>query len=83
LQLAGYALLVEEHFQKPVPATFVFLTIVDAVVRVPMTVELREEVHSGLADLQRMLRTETFPNPTPMRARCTDCEYRNFCADVF
>ena len=26
---------------------------------------------------------EEMPPPTPVRNRCTDCEYRNFCGDVF
>jgi len=76
-------LLVEENFRKPVPAGFIFLTINDAVVRFAMTPGLLAEAGSALQSLQSMIRTETFPGPTPVRARCTDCEYRNFCGDVF
>lgn len=83
LQLAGYALLVEEHFRKPVPAAFVFLTIADAVVRIPMTDESRRDVRSAIENLKRMIQTDLLPPPTDMLARCTDCEYRNFCGDVF
>src|SRR3989475_12153450 len=83
LQLAGYALLVEENFRKPVPAGFLFPTIHDAVVRLGMTPALLAEARSALRNLQSMIPNEAFPDATPVRARCTDCEYRNFCGDVF
>ena|SRR5438128_1218970 len=83
IQLAAYALLIEESFHKPVPAGFVFLTIADVVVQIPINEELRNEVRSALAALRTMVQLEVFPGPTSVRARCTDCEYRNFCADVF
>jgi len=83
LQLAGYALLVEENFRKPVPAGFIFLTINDALVRFAMTSDLLAEARSALRSLQSMITNEEFPDATPVRARCTDCEYRNFCGDVF
>jgi len=83
LQLAGYALLVEENLRKPVPAGFIFLTINDAVVRFAMTSDLLAEARSALRNLQSMITNEAFPDATPVRARCTDCEYRNFCGDVF
>jgi len=82
-QLAAYAALVEEKFRKPVPAGFIFLTIPDCVVRVPISDQLRSEVRGALSGIYKMIQTETFPEATSARARCTDCEYRNFCADVF
>ena len=83
LQLAGYALLAAEHFSKPVPAGFIFIITDDVTFRFPMTETLLAEARSSLATMQGMIQHETFPDATPVRARCTDCEYRNFCADVF
>ena len=83
LQLAGYALLVEEAFCKPVPAGFIFLTLNDEIVGIPMTPVLMSEARSALRELAMMIEHEQFPEPTPIRNRCTDCEYRNFCGDVF
>ena len=82
-QLAGYALLVEEHFSKPVPAGFIFIIPDDVTFRFPMNEDLLAEVRNGLAVMQGSIMAEMIPSATPVRARCTDCEYRNFCADVF
>ena len=82
-QLAGYALLVSEHFKKPVPAGFIFIITDDLAFRFPVTEPLLSESRSALAAMQNTIQHEIFPEPTPVRARCTDCEYRNFCADVF
>jgi|SRR5579883_924437 len=82
-QLAGYSLLVAEHFAKPVPAGFIFIITDDLTFRFAMTDGLLTDARSALATMRNMAEHESFPDPTPVRARCTDCEYRNFCADVF
>ena len=82
-QLAGYSLLVSEHFSKPVPTGFIFIIADDVTFRFPMTETLLAEARSALIAMQDMIQHESFPEPTPVRARCTDWEYRNFCADVF
>ena len=83
LQLAGYSLLVSEHFSKPVPAGFIFIITDDTTFRFPMSDSLLSEARSALQSINHMIELETFPEPTPVRARCIDCEYRNFCGDVF
>ena len=55
LQLAGYALLVAEHFHKPVPAGFIFTITDEVVFRFGMTETLLGEARSALADMQRMI----------------------------
>jgi CRISPR-associated exonuclease Cas4 len=83
MQLAGYALLLAERFARPVPAGFIFLIPEDATLRFSITDALLSECRTALSSMQAMIAREEFPPPTAVRARCTDCEYRNFCADVF
>ena len=83
LQLAGYSLLAAEYFSKPVPAGFIFILTDDLTFRFPMSGSLLAEARSALTTMHETIEREIFPEPTPVRARCTDCEYRNFCADVF
>jgi CRISPR-associated exonuclease Cas4 len=83
LQLAGYSLLVAEHFSKPVPVGFIFVITDDVTFRFAMTEQLRSEVHAALASMHDTIEQEAFPEPTQVRGRCSDCEYRNFCADIF
>jgi CRISPR-associated endonuclease Cas2 len=55
----------------------------DVTFRFPMTAELLSEARAALSAMQDSIGREIFPDPTPVRARCPDCEYRNFCGDVF
>src|SRR5881397_2176943 len=79
LQLAGYSLLITEHFSKPVPAGFIFIITDDITFRFPITDALLSEVRVSLSTMHDSIEREIFPEPTAVRARCTDCEYRNFC----
>ncbi len=83
LQLAAYALLVEEHFRASVNAGFLYLIPKKDVVIFEMSPELKEEVRMMLNNIREMIRTERLPEPTPVRSRCHDCEYQNYCADIW
>ena len=82
-QLAAYALLVEEAFAKPVRDAFVYLVPSDEIVRIAITKTDRTEVLAAIAAIRKMVASEAFPEPTSVRARCTACEYRNYCADIW
>jgi CRISPR-associated exonuclease Cas4 len=82
-QLCGYALLVEDHYRKPVDKGFVYLIPKDDAVVFDLTPELKETTLQVLAEIRSMIEEEETPPPTPLRNRCADCEYRNFCGDVF
>jgi CRISPR/Cas system-associated exonuclease Cas4 (RecB family) len=53
------------------------------VFRFKMTDLLLDEAKTSIQTMSEIITLERFPDPTPVRARCTDCEYRNFCGDVF
>lgn len=82
-QLCGYALLLEDKFQQPVNKGFVYLIAKSDAVVFDLTPELKEQTRTVLGEIRRMIEKEEMPPPTPVRNRCTDCEYRNFCGDVF
>lgn len=83
MQLAGYALLVEAAMGLRVENTFLFRIPDNRVFRVPITVELRERVAEVVRAIQRMKKAEEMPAATLIRARCAECEYANFCGDVW
>jgi CRISPR-associated exonuclease Cas4 len=83
VQLAAYCLLVEEAFRKPAREAFVYLVPTDHVVRVPIGPADRAEALAAITAIRDMVATEEFPQPTQVRARCTACEYRNYCADIW
>ena len=83
VQLCAYALLIEDVVGTPVSTGFIYRVPRDDVVLVDITPQLRVETMGALEEIRHMIRTERMPGPTPVRARCTDCEYRNYCGDVF
>jgi CRISPR-associated exonuclease Cas4 len=83
LQLGGYALLVEDVMQKPVPAAFIYIAPSNQIVQLRVTDGLKELVRTRLRQIREMIRDQFLPEPTPVRARCEECEFRNYCGDVF
>lgn len=83
VQLAAYALLIEEAFRVPVPQGFLYLVPRKEVVAVPMAEAEREEVIRILGEIREMISRELMPDPTSVRARCETCEYQNYCADIW
>jgi CRISPR-associated exonuclease Cas4 len=82
-QLCAYALLLEDYFQRPVTKGFVYLIPVSDAVVFDLTDDLKDQTRTMLSEIRRMIEKEEMPPPTPVRNRCTDCEYRNFCGDIF
>jgi len=85
LQLAGYAILIEEQEGLPagsVSTGFLYLLPADEVVAVPLGASEREGFERSLQEIRAMLERERFPHPTRHRGFCPQCEYVNFCGDV-
>lgn len=82
-QLAGYAVLVEDHFHAQVDTGFIYLAPIGELVAIQMTAEVKQEVPQRLAEIRSMIKEEILPPPTPVRARCHECEFRNYCGDIF
>jgi CRISPR-associated exonuclease Cas4 len=83
LQLAAYALLAEEAFARPAPDGFVYLVPEKRVVALALTEADRDEVRHALAGVCRMIERQELPPATPVRRRCSPCEFRNYCGDVW
>ena len=83
LQLACYALLLEEVWQLPVEHGFLYLIPARKAVRVPVTTRLRNDVRRQLAEIRTLVLAERMPPvPARQRSRCVDCEFRRFCNDT-
>lgn len=83
LQLAAYAVMVEEKFACKVETGFIYLIAHRNAVVVPIDAALRQRLSNSLAEVRAMMAAERFPAATPVRARCWDCEFKNFCNDIF
>lgn len=82
-QLAGYAILVEEEFRTQVATGFIYLAPVQKIIAIRITPQLKEKTLRLLTEIRSMIREGILPPPTEVRSRCTECEFRNYCGDVF
>jgi CRISPR-associated exonuclease Cas4 len=82
LQLAAYALLIEEAWGLPVKQGYIYLIPLRQAVRVPMTAALRQKVGGTVADIQEAIQHERLPPAPAQRRQCPTCEFRRFCNDV-
>lgn len=83
LQLAAYALLAEEAFERPAPDGFIYLVPEKRVVGLELGEADRHEVREAIREMRRMIRQEELPPPTTVRRRCPGCEFRNYCRDIW
>lgn len=83
MQLAGYALLTEAALGLSVDTAFLFRIPDNRVFAVPVTRELKEKAAEAVRAIRRMQVTEELPGATEVRARCTECEYANYCGDIW
>lgn len=82
LQLAAYAVMLEEQRGLPVTTGFLYLIPLRRAEAVPIDKRLRRKVEQAVHEMQAMLGRERMPEPTPHLSRCAVCEFRRFCNDV-
>ena len=83
LQLIGYAMLVEAALGLPVEVAFLYRIPDNRLFTIPITEELRSRVRAALVGIRETGDRQLFPEPTPVRGRCAECEYANYCPDIW
>jgi CRISPR-associated exonuclease Cas4 len=82
LQLAAYALLLEEAWGLPVRRGFLYSIPLRRAEPVPITAALRAKVRAAVAAMRGAVAGERMPPPPANRRMCVSCEFRRFCNDV-
>lgn len=82
-QLAGYALLIEDRFRIRVDHGFIYLIPGNNLIMIPLTEKTKHETLGILEDIRGMIIKEKMPEATSLRNRCLDCEFKNYCGDIF
>lgn len=82
LQLAAYALLLEEVWGMPVRWGFIYSIPLRTAHPVPITAALRAGVRAAVDAMREMAAGERMPDPPASRRPCVTCEFRRFCNDV-
>jgi len=82
-QLCGYALILEDQEVQEVRTGFIYLIPESDAVRAEFTDELKSSCLDVIDSIHGIIEKEFMPEPNPHRSRCADCEYRNYCRDVW
>jgi len=83
MQLGGYSALVEAVMGLPVAAGFIYRIPDSQVFSVEITAELRKKVEAAITGINILRQTQDLPEPTAVRKRCAECEFANFCGDIW
>lgn len=78
IQLAGYSLLLETHFDKPVREGAIYLYETDQRMHVRITDKLREAVKDQIAAM-RAMEADDVPPITDNPHKCESCSTRSYC----
>ncbi|MBA2395366.1 MAG: CRISPR-associated protein Cas4 [Ktedonobacteraceae bacterium] len=82
LQLAAYALLLEEAWNIPVKRGFIYSIPLKSAEVVSITPALRKKVLQTIASIRQLVERQEMPDPPVAQGRCVTCEFRRFCNDV-
>ncbi len=84
MQLHGYAMLVERaNPGVRVSRAFLYRIPDDRVFAIPIEEEWRKRVAGAVNGIREMVREQALPVATTVRGRCEDCEFANYCGDVW
>ena len=82
LQLAAYAVLLEEQFGALARRGFLYFIPLRKAEEVKLEQRLRQKLFKAVDEMHLMLAGERMPPATEQRGRCVACEFRRFCNDV-
>jgi CRISPR-associated exonuclease Cas4 len=83
VQVAAYALLLEEALAVQVPAAVIVRVPTQEVTRIEITPRRRARVLEVTEEVRRVILSQEMPPPHPHRSRCLECEKWRFCGDVW
>ena len=82
-QLTGYSLLAEAEYGVPARVAFLYRIPDNRIFPVEITAHLRERVRGSVGAIRMLAERQVCPPPTVVRARCVECEFANYCGDVW
>ncbi len=79
-QLACYAWLIEDNFDRPVNRGYlVYTRSKSKLIEVELEDEFKEDVKQKAAAIIDIIDNNRFPKATKYKKRCIECTYRNIC----
>lgn len=81
LQMAAYAVMVEEQYNTDVKAGFISYESKGKTHKIDIKDELKISLSKATKHIELMQNTQVMPDSSASRAQCGQCEYVNFCND--
>lgn len=81
LQLAAYALVAEQQFEKPCYKLFILYGQRGHTMQIDFDEKLKNQVKTTVKQIKQNLQSPLLPHSSASDAQCGQCEYLNFCAD--
>lgn len=82
-QLTGYSLLAEAAYGRPARVAFLYRIPDNRIFALEISAGLREGIQASVAAIHTMAERQICPPPTTVRGRCKECEFANYCGDVW
>ena len=82
-QLSAYAVLIEGCLMKTCTRGFVYLTQERRAEAIELSGIVKQRVCDRIEEIRTTIVEQELPEATELRGRCRDCEYRNYCGDIF
>lgn len=82
IQLAGYAILIDEIYNTDVDKGFIFLLLSKKIEEINIDEQLKNKAKDIIIRMNDIVENEKMPIKSPNINKCIDCEYRRFCNDI-
>ncbi|MHA1273979.1 MAG: CRISPR-associated protein Cas4 [Promethearchaeota archaeon] len=79
MQVTAQAILIEKNFDFLVKKVRVFYSKFKKIVDYPIGIEDKLKVLKLIKKINNLINSERVPGPTKEKAKCLDCECRNYC----
>jgi CRISPR-associated exonuclease Cas4 len=83
IQLGAYSMLVEAVCGSRARQAFLYRIPDGRLFPIAVTDGVRARVVEAVREIRRVEATQWYPEMTPVRGRCAECEFANYCADVW
>ncbi len=81
LQLCRYGVLLENHYSKSFKTAFISYSNNLKLHKINITPKIKDDFFDTIKKIEKILENDIFPNSSANEAKCTQCEYLNYCDD--
>ncbi len=81
LQLVGYGILLEKEYQKSFKTAFIIYSNNMKFYKIEITPKHKKYFFEIIRSIEKIVKNDILPNSSADEAKCSQCEYLNYCDD--